>query len=238
MSIIVNSIARSTLIGFLIFLNGCEFASGFRYSNTAREFFDKSQKEQEEQFNTYSLEDAYEIYMYGTQVKHHPSGQWLVDPFSLRGSEAVPFLKVKLIETPTDGMIADIIRLFYWMSWRKTHDVAHDTELMALMMSTVNDITDQHYKQRSQLYLTKITAPALPTDDAVEFLKQRLDEANDLWTIRTIIEMLSEMSRQKTYDVAADVELMALMESAINRIKDDFHKQYTEKILKEISASP
>ena len=233
----ILTMTRTILVGSLVLLSSCEFASGFRYSNTAREFFDKSAEEQEEQFNTYSLEDAYEIYMYGTQVKYHPSGDWLAEPFSLRGDEAVPFLMEKLVETRDDGKNMYIIIIFYQMNWRKTYDVVGDRELMALMESTVNGMKDPYYKDASRWNLMKITASGLPVNKEVPFLKERLGAVRDDRTIRGIIGMFSKMNREKSYDVAADDELMALMESAANGLTDPSYMHFARRDLTEITVS-
>ena len=124
------------------------------------------------------------------------------------------------------------------MNREKSYDVAADDELMALMESAASGITDKRYKHFARRNLTEITVSGLAANEAMAFLKVRLDEAHTDWWIREIIEMISELSQEKSYNVAADDELLAVMESAVNRVKSDFQKQYTGNILMELSVSP
>jgi hypothetical protein len=68
----------------------------------------------------------------------------------------------------------------------------------------------------------------------VEFLKQRLSEANDDGTIRDIVLVFTEMSRQQTYDVAADSDLMRVIDDRVAAIRDKDWKRLVEQQVKEI----
>jgi hypothetical protein len=68
----------------------------------------------------------------------------------------------------------------------------------------------------------------------VGFLKAKLSQTNDDGTIRDLILVFTEMSRQKTYAVSADRDLMKLMGASVARIKNDGWRQTTEQMLSEI----
>lgn len=67
----------------------------------------------------------------------------------------------------------------------------------------------------------------------VEFLKKRLLERNDDLTVRDIIRVFVEMTKQKTYDVKGDVELVDIIVSAINRMRDSGWRQICNYMLTE-----
>lgn len=52
------------------------------------------------------------------------------------------------------------------------------------------------------------------------FLKEKLAQAQDDLTIRDIIRVFSEMSRQRSYDVSKDVDLIRHMRAAAARMKN------------------
>lgn len=68
----------------------------------------------------------------------------------------------------------------------------------------------------------------------VEFLRMKLIQAEGDLTIRDIIRVFVEMSRQGTYDVAQDPSLMTLMTESAARIKDVERRRFTYRILSEV----
>lgn len=71
-------------------------------------------------------------------------------------------------------------------------------------------------------------------DKAVPFLKEKLLGATDDLAIRDIILLLTEMSRQNTYDVAGDNELVRLMTASVAKMRDEDWKRMTQKNMSEI----
>jgi len=68
-------------------------------------------------------------------------------------------------------------------------------------------------------------------EKVVPFLKTKLLTATDDLTIRDIF---AEMSRQKTYDVSGDVDLMKVIDESVNKEKDPYWKQLSQQMLNEI----
>jgi hypothetical protein len=68
----------------------------------------------------------------------------------------------------------------------------------------------------------------------VGFLKNKLSLASDDGTIRDVVLVFKEMSRQRTYNVAGDTELMKVITEAVDRVKDPFWKKTSEQFLGEI----
>lgn len=68
----------------------------------------------------------------------------------------------------------------------------------------------------------------------VGLLKERLIEASDDFTIRDIVLVFAEMSKQKTYDVAGDGDLMKILRGKVNSMEDSFWQQLANQDLNEI----
>jgi hypothetical protein len=68
----------------------------------------------------------------------------------------------------------------------------------------------------------------------VGFLKNKLSLASDDGTIRDVVLVFKAMSRQRTYNVAGDTELMKVISEAVGRVKDPFWKKTSEQFLGEI----
>jgi hypothetical protein len=68
----------------------------------------------------------------------------------------------------------------------------------------------------------------------VGFLKEKLTAATGDLTIRDILLVFSDMSRYKSYNVAADTDLMKVITAAVARVKDPFWKKTSEQSLDEI----
>jgi hypothetical protein len=65
--------------------------------------------------------------------------------------------------------------------------------------------------------------------DVVPFLKDKLAQAQDDLTIRDIILVFTEMSRQKAYRVAEDGDLIRLMTEAVARMKNADWRRITDQ---------
>lgn len=72
-------------------------------------------------------------------------------------------------------------------------------------------------------------------EKVVGFLKARLQEASDDFTVRDIVLVFTEMSRQKTYDVVGDNDLIRILRKKVASMKDLDWQQLSEKNLNEIS---
>jgi hypothetical protein len=68
----------------------------------------------------------------------------------------------------------------------------------------------------------------------VGFLKNKLSLASDDGTIRDVVLVFKEMSKQRTYNVAGDTDLMKVIAAAVDRVKDPFWKKTSEQSLGEI----
>jgi len=71
----------------------------------------------------------------------------------------------------------------------------------------------------------------------VALLKEKLSKPQGDLTVRDIVAVLSEMSRQHTYDVARDVDLMRLVEDHVAAMKDDTWKLSVEHQVKDLRAA-
>jgi hypothetical protein len=72
---------------------------------------------------------------------------------------------------------------------------------------------------------------------AVGFLKGKLANAQDDATIQDIVMVFSQMSRQRTYDVAADADLMQTINKSVGKIKDDGWRKFVAERVNEIALS-
>jgi hypothetical protein len=72
----------------------------------------------------------------------------------------------------------------------------------------------------------------------VGFLKDKLVRASDDGTIRDVVLVFKEMSRQRTYNVGGDSELMKVVDDRVAAMKDVDWKRLVERQVKEIRAAP
>ncbi|MDB5048646.1 MAG: hypothetical protein JWO30_1717 [Fibrobacteres bacterium] len=75
---------------------------------------------------------------------------------------------------------------------------------------------------------------ALEGEHVVGYLTARLEETESEPTIRDIISVFRWMTIKKTYDVAGNTNLMKIMESKKNQIKEPMWRSFVEKELSEI----
>lgn len=71
-------------------------------------------------------------------------------------------------------------------------------------------------------------------EKAVGYLTMKLIESDQDIRIHDIVHIFAEMSRQNTFNVAADTALMYIIESKINTMGDGIWKQRSEQFLKDI----
>jgi hypothetical protein len=95
-------------------------------------------------------------------------------------------------------------------------------------------ICGNQYLEPPATYLAKPLASE--GSKAVALLKEKLSRANDDGTIRDVILVFAEMSRQKTYAVSTDPELMKLITDGVARMKDGGWRKIVEGMLGEIKS--
>jgi hypothetical protein len=100
-------------------------------SKMVSDFFHVTLSEQVGQFKNYSLDEQYELYIFGNQVVH-PAASYLARPFAEQGPVIVPFLKEKL-EAAEEATVRDIIVILAELAYLKLYDFSKDQELMTLM---------------------------------------------------------------------------------------------------------
>jgi hypothetical protein len=85
------------------------------------------------------------------------------------------------------------------------------------------------------LYLAE--AFAKEGEQVVSFLTGKLSATKSDSTVRDIISVFSDMQNFKTYDVASNEILMAIIINRAAGIKDDFWREYTQNLVAEIKAA-
>lgn len=125
----------------LFILFGCvSYGSDVKFSNLTRDFFrNNTTDEQERLFTKYSLDEKYELFIFGNQVVHPPA-TYLAYSFAKQGPIIVPFLKSKLKATQDEVTIRDIVLIFSKLAQLRLYDFPKDTELMDLLDKRVNDM--------------------------------------------------------------------------------------------------
>jgi len=74
-------------------------------------------------------------------------------------------------------------------------------------------------------------------ESVVAPLSKKLIEAHDDLTIRDLVTIFSEISSQKTYDIAGDGRLMELLSGAVDRMKNPDWKALAVKELQSIRGT-
>jgi hypothetical protein len=97
-------------------------------------------------------------------------------------------------------------------------------------------ICGNQYLEPPAMYLAKPFARE--GSSAVGFLKTKLSQASDDGTIRDLVLVFEEMSKQRTYDVAGDGDLMGVIAASVGRVKDADWRQACERSLGEIRSAP
>jgi len=101
------------------------------------DYFQLSMASQIAEFKNHSIDEQYELYIYGNQVVHPPA-IYLARPFAEQGSSIVPLLSAKLRATEKETTIRDIAAVFSEVSKLKLYDFSKDPELMQLLDQRAN----------------------------------------------------------------------------------------------------
>ena len=123
---------------FLVILVGClSSTADMKANKLAGDFFQMTTSEQVNQFKNYSLDEQYEIFLFGNQVVHPPA-IYLSRPFAEQGPIVVPFLKAKLKKTQKEVTIRDIVTVFSELTRLRLYDFSKDPNLMELLDMKTN----------------------------------------------------------------------------------------------------
>jgi hypothetical protein len=125
----------------ILFLSGCMFNGGYGDpSDQVKDFYRQfSMEEQKIKFKDYSLEEQYNIYLFGQRVVH-PAATYLTKAFVENGSAIVPLLKSKLRVTDDDATIHEIVVLFFEIANSKLYDFSEDSDLLQMLDLKVNNM--------------------------------------------------------------------------------------------------
>lgn len=143
---------------FLCILFGCvSYGADVKFNKLTRDFFNNSTTdEQERQFSKYSIEEQYDLFIFGNQVVHPPA-TYLARQFAKQGPAVVPFLKNKLKAAQEEVTIRDIVLVFSWLAQLKLYDIPKDQELMGLLNQRVSNMHGI-WKDATLEMVTKIRA--------------------------------------------------------------------------------
>jgi hypothetical protein len=100
-------------------------------------FFYMTIAEQESLYKKRSLNEQFEILLYGNQIMHPPT-HYLAKTFAENGPKVIPFLKQKLEVTKSELTVRDITIVFVEFEKMKTYDFSKDPDLMRLLERRVN----------------------------------------------------------------------------------------------------
>jgi len=123
-----------------ILLTGC--ASGVAEVQPNRiieDFYRLPTSDQLKAFKTHSVEEQYDLFLFGNQAVHPPA-IYLARPFAEQGARIVPFLKNKLITTRDETTIRDIITIFSELSHLKLYNFPKDAQLLDLLEQEANSM--------------------------------------------------------------------------------------------------
>ncbi|MFZ6765912.1 hypothetical protein ACO0LM_02420 [Undibacterium sp. Di26W] len=102
-------------------------------------YFRMSITEQIKQFKKYSLDEQYNLFLFGNQVMHPPA-IYLAHTFAEQGPQVIPLLQKKLKVTQDELTIRDITAVFLEFSRLKTYDFSKDADLMKLLKKKTGDM--------------------------------------------------------------------------------------------------
>lgn len=103
------------------------------------DFYRLSTSEQLKAFKNYSVEEQYDLFLFGNQAVHPPA-IYLVRLFSEKGAEIVPFLKSKLINARDRATIRDITSILSELSYLKLCNVQGDAGLLNVLEQKANSM--------------------------------------------------------------------------------------------------
>jgi hypothetical protein len=125
-------------------LSGCRpHAEGVKESSAIRHFFrEMSPNDQAREFKNYSLDEQYNLYIWGNQVVHPPT-LFLAKPFAQQGAKIVPFLTQKLESAKEEATVRDITAVFRELADLESYDFSTNPELMHLLDTKANAMQGQ-----------------------------------------------------------------------------------------------
>ena len=115
----------------------------------ARDYFQKKRNLQEPDFNSYGLEQQYEIFVYGNNCMHPPF-LYLAGLMAEKGGAVVEFLEKKLQETEDAGVVISIIDVFVFMELLQTYRVSADNELIKVIQTAIQNIEAENTREFAQ----------------------------------------------------------------------------------------
>lgn len=155
----MKTLINLAVLAAVLIIAGCSFAacSGLRdeCGPWVDTFFQRPLKEQIATFDSYSLQNQYQIFICGNQAIHPPA-IYLATPFAKQGAAAVPLLEKELAQAHSDQTVRDIVLVFAEMQRQRSYDVSKDTSLMRLIAKKVNGMHDPEWKAVAQGNVDKI----------------------------------------------------------------------------------
>lgn len=144
---------------FGILAMGCSVMNGqetdVNCSELSATFFRKPPRVQIAEFDGYSLDEQYEIYICGSQ-RVHPPAMHLTQALARQGPAAVALLKDRLRGAQDDRTIRDVIAVFVEMNREGTYDVARDGDLVRLMTERAQSIKDPDWRRITEKMLQEV----------------------------------------------------------------------------------
>jgi len=130
----------------------------------AKDYFQKKRNLQEPDFNSYDLEQQYEIFIYGNNCIHPPF-RYLAELMAQKGEEVVEFLTKKLQETEDAGVVIAIIDVFVFMEHLGTYQVSADNELIEVIQTAIQNIDSENARKFAQSTFSRLYKPLPITID-------------------------------------------------------------------------
>ncbi len=115
-------------------------AAELKTSKLTSDFFKMPTSEQIEKFKDYSIEEQYELFLFGNQVLHPPA-IYLSRTFAEQDGDIIPFLKEKIEETDNEVTLRDIVSVFSEMATLKVYKFSDDPSLMMFLKSEANNMS-------------------------------------------------------------------------------------------------
>jgi hypothetical protein len=145
------------ILALIVLLVGCTSnAGGVQPSKMVSDFYHLSTSEQMRKFENHTLDEQYELYIFGNKVVHPPA-TYLAEPFARQGAKVVPFLSEKLKAEKDEARIRDIVLVFAEMARLNLYDFSQDTELMSLLNQKINNMQGM-WKDVTLKFLSEIQA--------------------------------------------------------------------------------
>ena len=119
-------------------LTGCTSSiAEVQPSRMIEDFYRLSTSEQLKVFKIHSVEEQYDLFLFGNQTVHPPA-VYLARPFAEQGASIVPFLKGKLIATRDEITIRDITTILTELYYLKLYNFQEDADLLDVLDQKVN----------------------------------------------------------------------------------------------------